>query len=108
MELSISEMMVIAIAIVILFGPKKIPSIARDLGLGVRKMREAMEDIKTEIMKETDEPLNQIKKEIDNIKEAAKDYDLKEQLKKNIVGDEERKTAKENELKDEHSGPVSR
>jgi sec-independent protein translocase protein TatB len=39
MELSIGEMALIAIAIVVLFGPDKLPQIARDLGSGVRKMR---------------------------------------------------------------------
>jgi sec-independent protein translocase protein TatB len=37
MELSIGEMALIAIAIVVLFGPDKLPQIARDLGAGVRK-----------------------------------------------------------------------
>lgn len=37
MELSIGEMALIAIAIVVLFGPDKLPQIARDLGSGVRK-----------------------------------------------------------------------
>ena len=48
MELSIGEMMLIAVAIVVLFGPDKLPKIARDLGQGVRKMRGAMEDVKSE------------------------------------------------------------
>ena len=52
MEVGISEMLMIALAIVVLFGPDKLPQIARDLGSGVRKMKGAVEDIKTEIMKE--------------------------------------------------------
>ena len=54
MELSIGEMLMIALVIIVLFGPDKLPQIARDLGQGVRKMRGAMEDVKTEILKETD------------------------------------------------------
>ena len=34
----------IALVIVVLFGPNKIPEIARGLGQGVRKMIDAMED----------------------------------------------------------------
>ena len=60
MELSIGEMLLIAVAIVVLFGPDKLPQIARDLGEGVRKMRGAMEDVKTEILKETDNPVSEI------------------------------------------------
>lgn len=39
MELSLGEMLLIAVAILVLFGPKKLPQIARDLGQGIRKMR---------------------------------------------------------------------
>ena len=102
------EITMIVLAIVVLFGPKKIPSIARDLGSGVRKMKSAMEDIKTEIMKETDNPVSEIKNEIEKMKESAKEYDIREQFKTEIFSDEQRKVAKENELKEEHQGPVSR
>ncbi len=58
----------------VLFGPDKLPQIARDLGSGVRKMRGAVEDIKTEIMKETDNPVSEIKREIEKVKDAAKRF----------------------------------
>ena len=62
----------IFIAVVVLFGPKKIPQIARELGQGIRKMRGAVEDIKQEIMKETeDNPVSEIQKEIEKVKEEA-------------------------------------
>ena len=70
-ELGIGEMLVIAIVIVVLFGPDKLPSIARDLGQGVRKMKGAVEDMKTEIMKEVDNPVAEIKKEIEKVKTDA-------------------------------------
>ena len=54
MELSIGEMLMIVLAIVVLFGPNKIPEIARGLGEGVRKMKGAMEDVKSEILKDTE------------------------------------------------------
>ena len=70
-ELGIGEMLVIAIVIVVLFGPDTLPSIARDLGQGVRKMKGAVEDMKTEIMKEVDNPVSEIKKEIEKVKTDA-------------------------------------
>ena len=70
-ELGIGEMLVIAIVIVVLFGPDKLPSIARDLGQGVRKMKGAVEDMKTEIIKEVDNPVSEIKKEIEKVKTDA-------------------------------------
>ncbi len=107
MELSIGEMLMVALAIVVLFGPNKLPQIARDLGQGVRKMRGAMEDVKTEILKETDNPVSEIKREIEKVKQAAKDF--------NPMGDlDEKSLAERNEPKinladnDAHEGPVSR
>ena len=71
-DLSFGEIFVIFIAVVVLFGPKKIPQIARELGQGIRKMRGAVEDIKQEIMKETeDNPVSEIKNEIDKVKQEA-------------------------------------
>lgn len=42
--------MIILVVAVVIFGPDKIPEIARGLGQAVRKMKEATEDIKQEIM----------------------------------------------------------
>lgn len=107
MELSIGEMLLIAVAIVVLFGPDKLPQIARDLGQGVRKMRGAMEDVKTEILKETDNPVSEIKREIDKVKQAAQDYNpLAETKKEAAVKAEEPKVNLADN--DDYVGPVSR
>ncbi|WDF48269.1 twin-arginine translocase TatA/TatE family subunit [Chryseobacterium sp. KACC 21268] len=108
MELSIGEMLMIALAIVVLFGPDKLPEIARGLGEGVRKMRGAVDDIKTEIMKEADNPLSDIKKEIDNVKKSAQDYNPLADSKTETFINEE--TPKKIDLSedDSHEGPVSR
>ena len=106
MELSIGEMLMIALAIVVLFGPDKLPEIARGLGEGVRKMRGAVDDIKTEIMKEADNPLSEIKKEIDNVKKSAQDFNPLAD-NKSLPASEE--TPKIDLSEDEsHEGPVSR
>ena len=107
MELSIGEMLLVAVAIVVLFGPDKLPQIARDLGQGVRKMRGAMEDVKSEILKETDNPVSEIKKEIEKVKKAAQDYNPMSEAEKNLLA--EREIPKVNLAEnDEHEGPVSR
>lgn len=111
MELSIGEMALIAIAIVVLFGPDKLPQIARDLGSGVRKMRGAVEDIKTEIMKETDNPVSEIKREIEKVKDAAKDFNPMNDIKKDILTEPAQSTEppKPKPSEDEtYEGPVSR
>lgn len=107
MELSIGEMLLVAVAIVVLFGPDKLPQIARDLGQGVRKMRGAMEDVKSEILKETDNPVSEIKKEIERVKQAAQDFNPMSDLEKKAVA--EREIPKVNLAEnDQHEGPVSR
>lgn len=108
MELSIGEMLLIAVAIVVLFGPDKLPQIARDLGEGVRKMRGAMEDVKTEILKETDNPVSEIKREIDKVKQAAKDYNplAEAQHKEALAENVQPKVNRADD--DQHEGPVSR
>lgn len=113
MELSIGEMALIAIAIVVLFGPDKLPQIARDLGAGVRKMRGAVEDIKTEIMKETDNPVSEIKREIEKVKDAAKDFNPVNDIRKDILTEPgtiaSDETPKPKPADDEtYEGPVSR
>jgi sec-independent protein translocase protein TatB len=107
MELSIGEMLVIALAIVVLFGPDKLPEIARGLGEGVRKMRGAVDDIKTEIMKEADNPVSEIKKEIEKVKQSAQEF--------NPLADKKIETFAQQETSkidlsedDSHEGPVSR
>lgn len=43
------EILVIALFIVIFFGAKKIPEIARSLGRGIREFKDATKEIKKEI-----------------------------------------------------------
>lgn len=109
MELGFTEILMIMLIIVVLFGPDKIPQIARDLGTGVRKMRGAVEDIKTEIMKETDNPVSEIKREINKVKEAAKEYDPTQSIKKELESIEKSvEVNKPNQLDETYQGPVSR
>lgn len=46
------EMVVILLVIVLLFGAKKIPDLARGLGKGIREFKDATKEIKDEIEKE--------------------------------------------------------
>ena len=109
MELGFSEIVVIALLIVVLFGPDKLPQIARDLGAGVRKMKGAVEDIKTEILKEGDNPVSEIKQEIEKLKESAKEFDPKTHLQREIFDDKKPEEPKINSSEDEqYEGPVSR
>ena len=58
------EMVVIAIVILLLFGAKKLPELARGLGQGIREFKGAVDGVKDEIndakdKAETDNDLNQ-------------------------------------------------
>ncbi len=120
MELSIGEMALIVLAVIVLFGPDKLPSIARELGAGVRKMRGAVDDIKTEIMKEADNPVSELKREYEKIKESTKDLNPVESIKEEFLSLEKPKSANlqtEETLEtpvlkpaedENHTGPVSR
>ena len=48
------EWLVIFIVIIILFGSKKLPELARGLGLGIREFKKAKDEIKNEVNSVTD------------------------------------------------------
>jgi sec-independent protein translocase protein TatA len=60
-----SEILLIFLAILILFGAKKIPDFARSLGKGVNEFKKATEEIKNEINKSSSVVTDEVK----NIKE---------------------------------------
>ncbi len=105
MELSIGEMLMIALAVIVLFGPDKLPQIARELGSGVRKMRGAVEDIKTEILKETDNPISEIKKEIEKVKDAAQFDNPIQSLQDDVLAEKPKIKPSDD---DTFEGPISR
>lgn len=70
-DLSFGEIFVIFLVVIVLFGPKKIPQVARELGQGIRKMRAVADDIKQEIMKEDDNLVSEMEKEIEKIKKKV-------------------------------------
>ncbi len=57
-NIGFGELLVIALFILIFFGPKKIPDIARTLGKAVREFRKAMQDVQSEIQSVTGIDLN--------------------------------------------------
>ncbi|CUS85810.1 sec-independent protein translocase protein TatB [Candidatus Kryptobacter tengchongensis] len=57
-NIGFGELLVIALFILIFFGPKKIPDIARSLGKAVREFKKAMQDVQSEIQSVTGIDLN--------------------------------------------------
>jgi sec-independent protein translocase protein TatA len=64
------EILVIIIAIIIVFGPKRLPEMARAFGKGVREFKKATDEIKKEIM--DNEISKEITKDIDDINKNLK------------------------------------
>jgi sec-independent protein translocase protein TatA len=49
------EMALVGLALVLMFGAKKIPELARGLGKGIREFKDATKDVKSEIDKSLEE-----------------------------------------------------
>ena len=49
-----AEIVIVLVVILLLFGSKKIPELARGLGKGMKEFKRAADDIKKEIKDETD------------------------------------------------------
>ena len=60
LNISGGEILVILVVVYLVFGPKKIPELARMLGKGINEMRRATNEIKKEISRE----ISTVKKDI--------------------------------------------
>lgn len=81
-DISSGELFIIVLAVLILFGPKQIPVIARTIGKGLYELRKASEQLKNEVMKEasevqeafTDEQPNKNKPDQNELKNKAEPH----------------------------------
>ena len=79
------EILFIGLIILLVFGADKIPELSKGLGKGIRAVRDATEDIKSEIQKSAKNQgidTKSIKKEIDDVKEKMDD--LGGSIKRNL------------------------
>jgi TatA/E family protein of Tat protein translocase len=51
-NIGFSEILLILLIIIILFGPKKIPELAQSLGKGIREFKKAIEDAKDNVIED--------------------------------------------------------
>jgi sec-independent protein translocase protein TatA len=66
-QLGFTEMLVIFVAALLLFGPKKLPELGKSLGKGIREFRKATDELKNtweDQVRDIKEPLNDVKKDI--------------------------------------------
>ncbi len=82
-----SEILFVLFVALIIFGPEKIPEIARNLGKAIRQLRDATTNVKREIIKETQkagldtESIEKLKKDI---KETKKIMNVHEEITNTI------------------------
>ncbi|PKL86698.1 MAG: twin-arginine translocase TatA/TatE family subunit [Ignavibacteriae bacterium HGW-Ignavibacteriae-1] len=81
------ELMLIILAVLILFGPKKLPEFAQMIKRGVNEMKNAQRQFSeqvTEISREVQKPVNTIKNAIENeVKEPPKQVIKEDYINKN-------------------------
>jgi Tat protein translocase TatB subunit len=82
-DISGGEFMVILIVAFLVFGPKRIPEIARKIGKGMNEIRRASDEIKREINKEARKLENEVNVENSVLKDIKK---TKEDIEKDIDG----------------------
>ncbi|MBA7524805.1 Sec-independent protein translocase protein TatA [subsurface metagenome] len=67
-----AEIFIILVVVLVLFGAKKIPEIAKGLGKGMREFRKATDDIKKELSDSSSDIINDIK-DIKDMKNTLND-----------------------------------
>lgn len=60
-DIGSGELMVILLLVLIVFGPKQIPSLARSIGRGLYELRRASDQIKREVMEEAEKVKTQVR-----------------------------------------------
>ena len=70
-----SEILVILVIVLLLFGGKKIPELMKGIGKGMREFKDAKENVKSEIEegmkeKDKDQELRELKQQLNQAKQA--------------------------------------
>jgi sec-independent protein translocase protein TatA len=93
-----AELVFVFFVILLVFGADKVPDIARTLGKGMRQVRNATQDIKSEIeksaekqgldTKQIEQDLNEVKDEVENIAGSVKrnNYRFRVIVKPSLTG----------------------
>ena len=81
-QLGFSEMLIIFVVALLVFGPKKLPELGKSLGKGIKEFRKATNELKStweDQVKDIQAPLNDVKKDMHEMGQ-----DLKTDLYKSI------------------------
>ena len=82
-----AELLVVLIIVLIFFGPKRIPELARSFGKGVRKFNEAKQGFESQVRTAMQEPLDSLNETKRNLEQSLKETGdpLKEMLEEPLV-----------------------
>lgn len=75
-----SEILLILLVILILFGADKLPELARGLGKGLNEVRKASEEIKQELLRQSSE----ISNEVEEVKKGLNASSTIDEMRKEI------------------------
>lgn len=74
-QLGFSEMLVVFIVALLVFGPKKLPELGKSLGKGIREFRKATDELKStwqDQVRDIQAPLNDVKKDMHEMSQDLK------------------------------------
>jgi TatA/E family protein of Tat protein translocase len=74
-QLGFSEMLMIFVIALLVFGPKKLPELGKSLGKGIREFKKATEELKSnweDQVKDITQPLNDVKQDIHSMGQNLK------------------------------------
>jgi sec-independent protein translocase protein TatA len=73
LNLGMSEVLLILFVVLLLFGSKGLPNVARTLGKGIQEFKRASESIQKDIISSTGEISHQVKREIEEVKKELEE-----------------------------------
>ncbi len=91
------EILIVIVVALLIFGPERIPEIAKNLGKGIRALRDTTNEVKREIMKEVDDTgikkaiPDDVKKEAEELRKIMKIKDDINDFTKEVKGSVKRK-----------------
>jgi sec-independent protein translocase protein TatB len=94
-DLGFQELIVIFIVALLVFGPKKLPELAKNLGKGVGQLRKAMFDLKSEVEREVEETEDKLKQDLPSWKDVSPYDPYQKTAGEDTTGGEDRTSAEE-------------
>ena len=75
-DISTGELLLVLLGVFLLFGPSKIPEIAKSIGKGLNDLKKVSQDIREEVAKNIDPIKNEIQSSVDSIKNELNSNNL--------------------------------